>query len=78
MIKSKRYSRTSIQRMLVRILLGIKSSDMADFEACESSYARVLAFSETGARLIRSIKKQDRPEIKIITNINRINKGEEL
>ena len=71
LIKSKRYSRTSIQRMLVRILLGIKSSDMRAFETCSSSYARVLAFNDTGAKLIRKIKKQDRPDIKIITNINR-------
>ncbi|MBR6701123.1 MAG: nucleotidyltransferase [Firmicutes bacterium] len=71
LIKSKRYSRTSIQRMLVRILLGIKSSDMEAFEECEASYARVLAFSEAGARLIRKLKKQDELKAQIITNINR-------
>ncbi|MDO4482532.1 MAG: nucleotidyltransferase [Bacillota bacterium] len=70
-IKSKRYSRTSIQRMLVRILLGIKSVDMKNFGDCQTSYARVLAFNETGAKFIRQAKNKDNPGIKIITNVNR-------
>lgn len=70
-IKSRRYSRTSIQRMLVRIVLGIKSADMEEFRKCGESYARVLAFSETGAKFIREVKKKDRSGIEIITNINR-------
>lgn len=71
LIKSKRYSRTSIQRMLMKILLGISKSDMKDFQTNDKVYLRVLGFSDKGAELIRRIKKQDRPDVTVITNINR-------
>lgn len=71
LIKSKRYSRTSIQRMLMKILLGISKSDMKDFEKIDRVYLRVLGFSGKGAELIRRIKKQDRSDVTVITNINR-------
>lgn len=77
-IKSKRYSRTSIQRMIVRMVLGIKSEDMKKFADVGEAYGRVLAFNKTGASLIRKIKKQDNPRIKIITNINREQPENEL
>lgn len=71
LIKTKRYSRTAIQRMLTRMLLGITKSDMQEFRACEECYARVLAFSEKGARLLRKLKKDDVQGLSILTNINR-------
>lgn len=71
MIKSKRYSRTAVQRMLTRMLLGITKEEMSKFRACGNTYARVLAFSDKGAKLIKKIKKADLPGISIITNINK-------
>ncbi len=71
MIKSKRYSRTSVQRMLLRILLGIEKKDVKEFAKNEAVYARVLGFTEKGAALIRRIKKTGGDRIQMITNINR-------
>lgn len=55
--KTKRYTRTFIQRLLCHMLLDIKKSDIAAFKApgCPA-YIRVLAFNENGTRLIREIK----------------------
>ena len=75
LIKSKRYSRTSVQRMLMRMFLGIRAADMEAFEACETSYARVLAFSDQGAKLIRRVKNEGNEKIRMITNINRETPG---
>lgn len=67
-IKSKRYTRTRIQRMITSILLGIEAfEDPYTLEWLD--YARVLAFNEQGSDLIRHIKKTK--EITILTNLAR-------
>ena len=66
-LKSKRYTRTRIERVLVHTLLGIKKEDMLS----ASKYIRVLAFDEKGSRYLKQIKKAGFCQLPIITNINR-------
>lgn len=51
-VKSKRYPRTRIQRLLLCAYLGISAKDLT-YPLC---YTRILAASETGRQLIRQIK----------------------
>ncbi|HWQ30099.1 MAG TPA: nucleotidyltransferase, partial [Negativicutes bacterium] len=56
-IKTKRYTRTYIQRLLCHILLDIKRSDISAFKASGCpAYIRVLAFNDKGTRLIKEMK----------------------
>jgi hypothetical protein len=64
-IKSKRYTRTRIQRFLVQTLLGIEN--MSEY----NNYIRVLAFNQKGSAYLKSIKKSDKCSLPIITNINK-------
>lgn len=66
-LKSKRYTRTRIERVLVHTLLGIKREDML----CASKYIRVLAFDEKGSKYLKQVKKSGECKRPIITNINR-------
>ena len=66
-LKSKRYTRTRIERVLVHTLLGIKKEDMLS----ATKYIRVLAFDEKGSRYLKQIKKAGFCQLPIITNINR-------
>ena len=52
-IKSKRYPRTRIQRLLLCAYLGISCEDLNS----SITYARILAFSQVGRKLIRKIKE---------------------
>lgn len=64
-LKSKRYTRTRVDRFLMHVLLGI------DGPESYSNYARILAFNERGSSYIKEIKKENISEIPIITNINK-------
>lgn len=68
-IKSKRYTTTRIQRILLYALLGITKSDM---EISKSSlpYIRVLGFNENGKKLVSEISKKN-PNINIITSVKK-------
>ena len=66
-LKSKRYTRTRIERVLVHTLLGIKREDLL----CASKYIRVLAFDEKGSKYLKQVKKSGECKRPIITNINR-------
>ena len=66
-LKSKRYTRTRIERVLVHTLLGIKREDLL----CASKYIRVLAFDEKGSKYLKQAKKSGECKLPIITNINR-------
>lgn len=59
---AKRYPKTRIRRILCQLLVGLSS-----FEDC--FYARVLAASEKGKRVIRQSKKQG--QLPLLTNINK-------
>ena len=65
-IKSKRFTRTAIGRMMIHILAGLTAGEE---NLTPPLYARVLAFNENGAQLIKLAKKAS--EIPIITNINK-------
>lgn len=58
--KTKRYTRTFIQRLLCHLLINLKYSDITRFKNIDCpSYARVLALNEKGKGLIKKIKKNE-------------------
>ncbi|MBB6217820.1 putative nucleotidyltransferase [Anaerosolibacter carboniphilus] len=68
--KSKRYTMTRLQRILIHALMDLQKQHLALFNQAQGSqYARVLAFSKNGSSLIRHLKKYS--NIPILTNINR-------
>lgn len=64
-LKSKRYTRTRIERFLMQMLLKIESINP------EETYIRVLAFSDKGSAYLKEIKKSGCCKLPIITNINK-------
>lgn len=63
---SKRYTRTRIQRIFIKILLNI---DKDTFKTTQPLYARVLAFNSKGQEILKVMRKSS--SIPIITNINK-------
>ncbi|MDR3563860.1 MAG: nucleotidyltransferase [Negativicutes bacterium] len=68
-IKSKRYSHTRLQRILIHALLGCSQSRLRDFDATGPLYARVLAFSDRGRTLLRQLSRTS--DIPVITKTTR-------
>ncbi|SDF76982.1 nucleotidyltransferase [Sporolituus thermophilus] len=68
-IKSKRYTRTRLQRILIHALLGVTKPDMALFDRTGPLYARVLAFNDQGRLLLKEIQR--RTSIPVITKTTR-------
>ncbi|MDR0817550.1 MAG: nucleotidyltransferase family protein [Clostridiales Family XIII bacterium] len=66
--KTKRYTLTRIRRLITHTVTGLTKEAMTA-AAAEPLYARVLAFNEQGAKLIRLIKKKGK--VPVITNANR-------
>ena len=66
-LKSKRYTRTRVQRFLAQILLGMTRDDVAQAQ----DYVRVLAFNEKGGKYLKQVKKAEICGIPIVTNINK-------
>ncbi|MGL4484557.1 MAG: nucleotidyltransferase [Anaerovoracaceae bacterium] len=64
-VVSKRYTKTGMSRLLLNCMLKIKK------EECFSPYLRVLACNEKGQEILRTIKKEERNTLPIITNINK-------
>lgn len=57
-LKTKRYTRTKLQRSLLSILLGHKKSDFtADKLASGVEYIRVLGFTDKGKQLLRRMRE---------------------
>lgn len=65
-MKSKRYTQTRIQRILLHMLLGIKTTMLQEQKEFPQ-YARVLAFSEKGEKLIPELMKTSK--IPIVTSV---------
>ena len=63
-IRSKRYTRTRIARILLNIMLGI---DQDRFDSIQ--YARVLAFNQRGRKILRDLKNFS--SIPVITKISK-------
>jgi predicted nucleotidyltransferase len=66
-LKSKRYTRTRVQRFIIQILLGITRDDVNQ----RKDYVRVLAANEKGSRYLKQVKKAEICKLPIITNINK-------
>lgn len=69
MIKSKRYTQTRIQRILVYALLGIDKKAMETSKRIEP-YVRVLGYSEKGQRLLSEIMKKN-PKTNLVTSVKK-------
>lgn len=72
LLKSKRYTYTRIQRVLLHILLEITKQDLEISNKTES-YVRVLGFNEKGKMLISKIREKN-PDLKIITSVKQFEK----
>lgn len=70
-VKSKRYTETRICRLLIHTLTGLKRDEFFSMTESGLLYARVLAFSEKGAFLLRAVKKKECSTIPVVTNINK-------
>lgn len=73
-VKSKRYTTTRLQRVLLYTLLNITKNDMALSRKVQP-YVRVLGFNNRGKYLISEIAKKN-PRLEIITSVkNFVNKN---
>jgi predicted nucleotidyltransferase len=66
--KTRRYTETRARRLILHTVMGL-TKDALSAALAEPPYARVLAFSRAGARLIRRAKREG--GIPVITNANR-------
>ena len=66
-LKSKRYTRTRVNRVIFNILLGIDKNKVDS----ANNYIRVLGFSKDGANYLKEVKKNKVSKLPIITNINK-------
>ena len=69
MVKSKRYTSTRFQRIILYALLGITKKDM-EISKNTLPYVRVLGFNENGKKLISEISKNN-SKLKIITSVKK-------
>ncbi|MDO5441722.1 MAG: nucleotidyltransferase family protein [Bacillota bacterium] len=67
--KSKRYTYARISRALMCVGLGIEKFVLEEAKNCPL-YARVLAFNETGAKILKEAKKN--AEMEIISNLKKV------
>ena len=68
-IKSKRYTNTRLQRILLYSLLGITKKDM-ELSKKVIPYVRILGFNNKGKYLISEIAKAN-PKLEIITSVKK-------
>ena len=68
-IKSKRYTQSRIQRILIYSLLGITKKDIQISQKI-TPYIRVLGFNSHGKRIISAIAEHN-PKIKIVISVKR-------
>lgn len=66
-IKSKRYPYTRISRLLCQIFIGFDNYNAKELLNTPIDYCRVLAFNDTGKKILREIKANS--TIKIITKL---------
>ena len=69
LVKSKRYTQTRIQRILVYALLGITKKDMVTLNKT-APYIRVLGFNSKGRDLLSAIASAN-PKLNIITSVKK-------
>jgi predicted nucleotidyltransferase len=73
LVKSKRYTQTRIQRILVCALLGITKKNVQNMTKVEP-YARVLGFTPVGKQMLADITKAN-PKLPLITSVKRFEEG---
>lgn len=56
-VKSKRYTRTRINRLLSQYFIGLEQLDSISLRSSPASYARILGFNKRGTEILRLIKK---------------------
>jgi len=56
-IKTRRYTRTKIQRIILHLMMNLSKKDVKIFNRRGPLYARILGFSKKGKNLLRTIKK---------------------
>jgi len=56
-IKTRRYTRTKIQRIILHLMMNLSKKDVKTFNRCGPLYVRVLGFSKKGKTLLRTLKK---------------------
>lgn len=77
-IKTKRYTRTRIQRILLHALLNVKKNEVEDYKY-NPQYIRVLGFTKTGEKVLSQISNNSNLPVvtsvsKFIKNANSISK----
>ena len=68
-IKSKRYTQTRLQRILLYSILGITKKDI-EISSSTIPYIRVLGFNDKGQELLSQISKENR-KLEIITSVKK-------
>ena len=68
-IKSKRYTQSRIQRILLYALLNISEKDIA-MSKKQMPYIRVLGFNKNGKKIISAIANQN-PKLQIIVSVKK-------
>lgn len=68
-VKSKRYTQTRIQRILLYALLGITKKTM-EISKNTIPYIRILGFNENGRQLVSEISNKN-PELQLITSVKK-------
>ena len=68
-IKSKRYTQTRLQRILLYSILDITKKDM-EISATTTPYIRVLGFNEKGQELLSEISKHNR-KLEIVSSVKK-------
>ena len=69
MVKTKRYTQTRIQRILIFALLGITKKDVQSAKKV-NPYARILGFNDKGKMLLSAIS-QVNPKMPVITSVKK-------
>ncbi|AGB41373.1 putative nucleotidyltransferase [Halobacteroides halobius DSM 5150] len=68
LIKTKRFTQTRIQRILIHLLLGLTKDQLTKFDtAYGPQYLRVLGFNQQGRQLLKLIKKKS--NLPLITKV---------
>ena len=68
-VRSKRYTRAHVQRLLLHILLSLQKESASKFAKAGPLYARVLAFDNRGRKMLRAVREQAR--IPIVTKLSK-------
>ena len=68
-VRSKRYPRAHVQRLLLHILLSLQKESASKFDKAGPLYARVLAFNNRGRKILRAVR--DQAKIPIVTKLSK-------